>query len=320
MFSLLVIDTDVFLDLPLTSQAFYFHLSMRADDDGFIDNVKKIKRMIGASDGDYEVLIEKGFLLKFETGVCVIRHWRIHNYIAKDRRTLTIYSVEKDLIHEDDNKIYQKGSVKCIQDVNSSYTECIQDADEQHTPCIQNVDLVKSRVVKSRLVKKSQSKREENIGFHSDSVLNNNSLMQTVGSFKNLTIKTTELEDLIKTYSEAITYKFIDQISNKKENQNFKVSSVYKLAIKFIENAIRDGELIFPDGLASKYSKVIKQQAPQICEKCGKKLDNYHRCTNCNCISEYDPKSNTWNWEQLADQKTLQAAGFWKGKLNGEVN
>ena len=105
MFSLLVIDTDTFLDMPLSTQALYFHLSMRADDDGFIGNAKKIQRMIGSSDDDFKLLLAKGFIFNFETGVCIVKHWRIHNYIKKDRYTETIYQEEKIQVVQDNANV-----------------------------------------------------------------------------------------------------------------------------------------------------------------------------------------------------------------------
>ena len=117
MFSLLVIDTDMFLDMPLSSQALYFHLSMRADDDGFIGNAKKIQRMVGSSDDDFKILLAKGFIFNFETGVCVVKHWRIHNYIQKDRYSETLYKEEKSQLIQDKNSVYQIEKDSCIQDV-----------------------------------------------------------------------------------------------------------------------------------------------------------------------------------------------------------
>lgn len=95
MFAKRIIDSDAFLDLPLSAQALYFHLSMRADDDGFVNNAKKIQRMIGASDDDCKLLVLKRYLLVFESGVLVIKHWRIHNYIRKDTYNATLYQEEK---------------------------------------------------------------------------------------------------------------------------------------------------------------------------------------------------------------------------------
>lgn len=98
MFAKKIIDSDAFLDMPLSTQALYFHLAMRADDDGFISNPKKIQRMIGASDDDCKLLILKRYILVFETGVIVIKHWRIHNYIRKDTYNATLYQEEKSTL------------------------------------------------------------------------------------------------------------------------------------------------------------------------------------------------------------------------------
>lgn len=91
MVSLDVVDTDAFLDMPISTQNLYFHLSVRADDDGFIANPKKITRVIGSNDDDIKVLFSKKFLIPFESGICVIKHWRMNNFIAKDRYTETKY-------------------------------------------------------------------------------------------------------------------------------------------------------------------------------------------------------------------------------------
>jgi hypothetical protein len=106
MFAKTIIDSDAFLDMPMSTQALYFHLSMRADDDGFINNPKRIQRMIGASDDDLKLLIAKSFIITFESGVVVIKHWKIHNYIRNDRYKPTTYEDEKALLVEKDNKAY----------------------------------------------------------------------------------------------------------------------------------------------------------------------------------------------------------------------
>lgn len=89
MFAKTIIDSDAFLDMPASSQMLYFHLAMRADDDGFVNNPKKIQRMIGAADDDLKLLLVKNFILAFDTDIIVIRHWKIHNYIRNDRYTPT---------------------------------------------------------------------------------------------------------------------------------------------------------------------------------------------------------------------------------------
>lgn len=106
MFAKTIIDSDAFLEMPLSTQALYFHLSMRADDDGFINNPKRIQRMTGAGDDDFKLLLAKRFLIIFDSGVVVIKHWKIHNYIQKDRYKPTIYQHEKSLLFEKENKAY----------------------------------------------------------------------------------------------------------------------------------------------------------------------------------------------------------------------
>lgn len=123
MFSQKIIDSDAFLDMPASAQALYFHLSMRADDDGFIDNPRKIQRICGASTDDMKLLAAKSFLIPFDSGVVVIKHWKIHNYIQKDRYTPTLHTEEKGMLEVRDNKEYGV----CIQDVYKPYPDCIQD-------------------------------------------------------------------------------------------------------------------------------------------------------------------------------------------------
>jgi len=118
MFSKQIIDSDAFLDMPLSTQTLYFHLSMRADDDGFINNPKKIQRMIGASEDDLKLLIAKNFIIPFESGIVVIKHWRIHNYIQKDRYKPTVYEEEKSLLRLKENNAYTLDTT-CIQDASS---------------------------------------------------------------------------------------------------------------------------------------------------------------------------------------------------------
>jgi hypothetical protein len=118
MFAKTIIDSDMFLDMPLSTQALYFHLSMRADDDGFINNPKKIQRMIGASDDDLRVLVMKRFILPFDSGVVVIKHWKIHNYIRNDRYKETVYQEEKAQLDVKENGAYTELSPLGIPDDN----------------------------------------------------------------------------------------------------------------------------------------------------------------------------------------------------------
>lgn len=106
MFTQKIIDSDAFLDMPLSTQALYFHLNMRADDDGFVNNPKRIQRTIGASEDDLKLLLAKRFLIGFESGVIVIKHWRMHNTLRKDRYNPTQYKEELSLLAIKDNNAY----------------------------------------------------------------------------------------------------------------------------------------------------------------------------------------------------------------------
>lgn len=118
MFAKTIIDSDAFLDMPLSTQSLYFHLAMRADDDGFVNNPKKIARMIGSNDDEMKVLLGKNFILGFETGIIVIKHWKLHNYIQKDRYTPTVYQEEKSLLTEKNNNVYTMDTLR-IQNGNT---------------------------------------------------------------------------------------------------------------------------------------------------------------------------------------------------------
>lgn len=106
MFSPQIVDSDAFLDMPPTSQLLYFHLCMRADDDGFVGNPKKVLRMVGGNDDDLKILMGKRFILSFENGVVVIKHWLIHNSIRSDRYHETQYLEEKSTLAVKENKSY----------------------------------------------------------------------------------------------------------------------------------------------------------------------------------------------------------------------
>lgn len=111
MVSLEVIDTDAFLDMPVSSQLLYFHLNSRADDDGFVANPKKIMRSLGGSSDDLKVIISKKFVIAFEDGVCVIKHWRINNFVRKD-----IYKETKYLDHKQTLFIRKTGAYTLTDD------------------------------------------------------------------------------------------------------------------------------------------------------------------------------------------------------------
>ena len=106
MFTKKITQSDAFLDMPLSAQCLYFHLNMEADDDGFVNSPRKIQRLIGAKDDDLKLLIAKSFILVFETGVIVIKHWRMHNTIRQDRYHPTDYQEEYQKLDLKENNSY----------------------------------------------------------------------------------------------------------------------------------------------------------------------------------------------------------------------
>ena len=148
MFAKTIIDSDAFLDMPLSAQALYFHLSMRADDDGFINNPRKIQRMTGAGDDDFKLLLAKHFLLIFESGVVVIKHWRIHNYIRNDRYNETKYKEEKAMLCLDENNSYTFG----IPSVNQMDTNGIPMVDKMDTQVRLGKDSIEGEQKRTRFV------------------------------------------------------------------------------------------------------------------------------------------------------------------------
>lgn len=136
MMSKSIIKSDTFLDMPATTQNLYFHMLLDADDDGFINAPKSIMRMIGAKDDDMKVLAAKQFVIPFESGVVVIKDWKIHNYIQNDRYKPSTLP-ERDLLNIQKDKTYTLKS----------------DVSRMDTECIQTVSIGKDRLGKVRLGK-----------------------------------------------------------------------------------------------------------------------------------------------------------------------
>lgn len=136
MMSKSIIKSDAFLDMPATTQNLYFHMLLDADDDGFINAPKSIMRMIGAKDDDMKVLTAKQFVIPFESGVVVIKDWKIHNYIQNDRYKPSTLP-ERDLLNIQKDKTYTLKS----------------DVSRMDTECIQTVSIGKDRLGKVRLGK-----------------------------------------------------------------------------------------------------------------------------------------------------------------------
>lgn len=161
MFSSNVIDSDAFLDMSPTARLLYYDMGMRADDDGFIDSPKKIMRIIGASDSDLKELIDNGFVLRFDSGVIVIRHWYVNNRVRRDTYHETIYTEEKSRLFMEKNNVYQLR--------NDSVTDTLQTRDEIGSQIRGGEDRIdKDRLGKDRLGEGCACVREESSEMQSD--------------------------------------------------------------------------------------------------------------------------------------------------------
>ena len=212
MFAKTIIDSDAFLDMPLSAQSLYFHLSMRADDDGFINNPRKIQRMIGASDDDYKLLIAKNFIICFQSGVVVIKHWRIHNYIQSDRYKETVYLEEKELLKIKENKAY-------TLDLENVDTDCIQDVYSLET----QVRLGKDSKGKDRLVKDSIGEDKH-----------------IYGEYRHVRLTDNERDKLIEQYGEVMTENCITYLDEYIERKGYKAKNHYLTIKKWVVDAVKE--------------------------------------------------------------------------------
>lgn len=209
MFTQKIIDSDAFLDMPLTTQALYFHLNMRADDDGFINNPKKICRMIGASEDDLKLLIAKRFVLAFEKGVIVIKHWRMHNLIRKDRYSPTQYEDEFMSLDIKDNGSYTEKmpQIQGIEEYGNQMATSWQPVGNQMATqdrlgkdSIGEVSLGKSSIVKDSIGEKEEVKEEKNS--------TTNTCKQVAALFNQICMSYPSVQSLSEARKKAIRARF----------------------------------------------------------------------------------------------------------------
>jgi len=154
MFTQKIIDSDAFLDMPLSTQALYFHLNMRADDDGFVNNPKRIQRTVGASEDDLKLLIAKRFLICFENGVIVIKHWRMHNTLKSDRYKPTQYQEEYALLEVKDNRAYTERQIVPVlpvgNEVEPEWNQPGTTSEPQYSIDKNSIDKEKNSIVENR--------------------------------------------------------------------------------------------------------------------------------------------------------------------------
>ena len=173
MFSNAIVESDVFLDMPLSTQALYFHLVMNADDEGFVGNPKRVQRLIGASDDDMKILLAKRYALTFDSGIIVIKHWYVHNYIPKDRYHNTTYIEEKNTLMLDSKKAYTERQKNILD------TTCIQNDIQP----VYNLDTeIKLNEIKRNEIKEENMK-EEKSHTHNDFLSSSIPTLQEVKDF-----------------------------------------------------------------------------------------------------------------------------------------
>ena len=181
MFSLDVVDTDVFQDMPLSSQCLYFHFGMKADDAGFINNAKTIIKLMGCTDEDLKTLIEQGFIIQFDNGVIVIRHWKLNNVIRADRYKETIYLSEKKQLEIDECGIYKLNKLTTNSQPNDNHIatdlqpDCNQMTTSSQPTCNQTATNIEKKTEKSN----KQINLEKTANPDNTSVTNNDNQFAT---------------------------------------------------------------------------------------------------------------------------------------------
>ena len=237
MFAKTIIDSDAFLDMPLSTQALYFHLSMRADDEGFLNNPKKIQRSIGGSDDDMRLLIAKRFIIPFDSGVVVIKHWRIHNYIQKDRFKPTVYVEERAQLSIKDNNAYtldNTGVSACLPDDESGMdTECIHDGYEMET---------QDRLGKDRLGKDNIHTDVDTECIQDGHIDEDAKFLDSIPSVTKKSTNSSELKSVLDSFEidGELREAFIDFIKMRKEKKRPLTPRALKMVITRLDSLSKD--------------------------------------------------------------------------------
>lgn len=214
MFSKTIIDSDIFLDMPTSTRLLYYDLAMRADDDGFINSPRKIARMTGASDDDLKILASKNYIIPFASGIVVIRHWRVHNYIRKDTYNETQYKLEKSTLELDNNKCYSVISDDRPRAVDEPSTQVRLGKDRLDKDSINNIPASEDES-SSASAKASKHK---------------------YGNYKNVLLKDEELQSLKEKYSNwEELIQFLDEYI---EMKGYKAKSHYLCILKWVIKAV----------------------------------------------------------------------------------
>ena len=232
MFSKTIVDSDSFLDMPLSAQALYFHLNMRADDDGFVNNPKKIARMVGASDDDLKLLIMKSFILTFENGVIVIKHWRLNNYIRGDRHRDTVYEEEKSLLTVKKNGSYTFGQSDGCQLVDTCQSDGCQLVDTLDTEVRLGKDSIgKDSIGKVSLGEDKSAREDAPPAKHK------------YGEYEKVLLTDAEHDKLVNEYGVEFTDKCISHLDCYiKEKGSYKSKDHYLSIKRWVVDAVNERE------------------------------------------------------------------------------
>ena len=224
MFAKTIIDSDAFLDMPVTARLLYYDLSMRADDDGFVNSPKKIMRMIGASQDDIGILAAKKFIIPFDNGVVVIKHWRIHNYIRKDTYKETQYKDEKDLLELDENNAYKLSDTLRQLSVDEPSTQ--------------------DRIGKDRIGKDSiKESMPDESGTHAPknaSDAKDKESKRKYGQYTHVRLKDSEYKKLEDEYGYEMACKCITFLDEYIEMKGYKAKSHYLCIKKWVVDAVKE--------------------------------------------------------------------------------
>jgi len=210
MFAKTIVLSDAFLDMPLGARCLYMTMGMLADDDGFVNSPKSIMRQAGVTEDDLKILIAKKFVIPFETGVIVIKHWRINNYLQKDRIQPTKYQEELGKLIVEDNGAYTTGDV---------YTE--------------NVYIDKNSIDKNSIDKNSIDK--DSVSTHTDP-------KHTYGEYKHVKLKDTEYQKLVTDYGKSMAESCITFLDEYIEMKGYKAKSHYLCIRKWVVDAVKERE------------------------------------------------------------------------------
>lgn len=180
MFSKDITEHDAFLEMPLSTQALYFHLGMQADDDGFV-SPNRIMRMIGSQADDLKILIGKKFVLAFDDGILVIKHWKMNNYLRPDRYKETNHVDKLALLSTKDNGSYSWSTTGIPDD-------------------IPTVAAGKVRIGKDRIVKNTEENKPSGSKVR-------------CGEFQNVFLTLEEKKKLVDRYGRSATVQIVEELS-----------------------------------------------------------------------------------------------------------